>query len=323
LDYANPLFKKLYTGSYAFMITYAPVLWKFVYWLMDIPMLQGLIHIVRRFYNRLNVPRFHHYLIEQKFDYIFSAHFMASEICGNLKKRGKISSRTVTIVTDYDVHRIWVVDGIDIFAVACDYTRDRLKQLGVMERKIAVTGIPVDEKFIQVHDVVLLKDKLGLIKDAFTVLIATGSFGIGPIEAIINELSDFQVVVVCGHNKKLHSRLKAKARNGLHVLGLVDNMHELMAVSDSMVTKPGGLSITEAMVSQLPLIFFNAIPGQEINNVKVLKSYGIGISDCSIKDIGKHLRVLAGSKDAHRSAVNRTKELARPQAVRDIRALIT
>ena len=323
LDYANPLFKKLYTGSYAYMITHAPFLWKFVYEVMDLPWLQGLIRLVRGIYNQVTLGRFHQYLINEKFDYIFSTHFMASEICGRLKKQRKIASRVVTIVTDYDVHRIWVVEGIDIFCVASDFTADRLKHLGVLERQIVVTGIPVDEKFIQVHDIVELKEKLGLIKDGFTVLIATGSFGIGPIEAIVDELRDFQVMVVCGHNRKLFERLKAKQRENLHVLGLVDNMHELMAVADCMVTKPGGLSITEALVSQLPLIFFNAIPGQEVNNVKVLKQYGIGISDCPIDQIGAYLRTLAASKDAHRNAVNHTKELARPQAVRDIRTLIT
>ena len=282
-----------------------------------------MIRLMRRLYNQAICGRFQKYVIDGKFDYVFCAHFMAGEICGRLKRQGKISSRLVTIVTDYDVHRIWVVDGIDVYAVACDYTKNTLRHLGVDDRRIVVTGIPVDEKFTQVHDVVEVKDKLGLVKDAFTVLIATGSFGIGPIEAIIAELKDFQIIVVCGHNKKLLEKMRNKRRPALQVLGLVDNMHELMAVSDCMVTKPGGLSITEALVSQLPMVFFNAIPGQETNNVKVLKSYGIGISDCTIPQIGAYMRTLAASKDAHRSAVNRTKELARPQAVRDIRLLIT
>ena len=110
---------------------------------------------------------------------------------------------------------------------------------------------------------------MGLQPDLFTVLVATGSFGIGPIEGIIDVLKGFQVIVVCGHNRDLFRKLSGKYCALVKVLGLVDNMHELMAVSDAMVTKPGGLSICEALVSQLPLIFFNAIPGQEIGNIKV------------------------------------------------------
>ena len=163
---------------------------------------------------------------------------------------------------------------------------------------------------------------MGLQEDIFTVLIATGSFGIGPIETIIDALKEFQVIVICGHNKGLYRKLSAKHHKLVHVFGLVDNMHELMAVSDAMVTKPGGLSIAEALVSQLPLIFFNAIPGQETGNIKVLKTYGIGISDCSTGQIGDVLRKMESSRDAFLTVLKKTKALARPFAVRDIISLI-
>ncbi|HLF17947.1 MAG TPA: glycosyltransferase [Candidatus Omnitrophota bacterium] len=323
LDHSSPLYKKLYGGTYAFLITHIPSLWGIIFALLDIPWLQPIVRFFRRWYNQFNAPKLHDYLVKEQFDYIFSTHFFPTEVASTLKARKKIHARIACIITDYDVHRIWLADGVDVYAVASNYTQQKLKQLGVVERKIVTTGIPVDEKFTQAYDVAALKEKMGLTKDAFTVLIATGSFGIGPIEQIINEIKGFQVLVVCGHNKKLYQKLSEGMPANVHVLGLVDNMHELMAVSDCMVTKPGGLSITEALVSQLPLIFFNAIPGQEIGNVKVLKYYGIGISGCSIKEIAKHMETLRSSKDAYRTVVNKTKELARPQAVRDIKSLIS
>ena len=108
-----------------------------------------------------------------------------------------------------------------------------------------------------------------------TVLIATGSFGMGPIEQLINLLSGYQLLIVCGQNHVLYEHLNVSQARSVHVLGLVDNMDELMSVADVMVTKPGGLSISEALVKKLPMIFFSAIPGQEANNIKVLKTYEV------------------------------------------------
>jgi len=102
-------------------------------------------------------------------------------------------------------------------------------------------------------------------------------------------------VVVCGHNKSLYERLSRGQKELVKVFGLVNNMDELMAACDCMITKPGGLSISEALVSGLPLIFFNAIPGQESNNVRVLKEHGIGISGLKIDEIAgmlKHFKMI-------------------------------
>jgi processive 1,2-diacylglycerol beta-glucosyltransferase len=154
------------------------------------------------------------------------------------------------------------------------------------------------------------------------VLVATGSFGIGPIEEIVEKLEGFQVIVVCGNNRTLYQSLSERHLAHAHVLGLVNNMHELMAVSDAMVTKPGGLSISEALVSGLPMIFFNAIPGQETGNILVLKAYGIGISGCGIEGICEELKKMKASKELFLTAREKIKALARPSSVSDILSLI-
>ena len=98
-------------------------------------------------------------------------------------------------------------------------------------------------------------------------------------------------------------------------------MHELMAVSDVMITKPGGLSISEALVIGLPLVFFNAIPGQETNNIKVLNEYGVGISGCSIEEMAQVLNRLKGSAEELKNAKEKARSLGKPAAVKDIIAL--
>jgi processive 1,2-diacylglycerol beta-glucosyltransferase len=322
LDYTSPFFKKMYKGTYFFMISKAPAIWAFSFAMIDFPWIQPFVRFVRRIYNYLNGQKLHKFLIEEQFDYIISAHFMPNEVSCALKRAGKIKSKVITTITDYDVHKIWLAEGLDVLAVACDWTKEKLKRVGIDEQKIIVTGIPTNEKFSQQQDKVQLKERLGIKQDMFNVLIATGSFGIGPIEEIIRTLKGFQVIVVCGHSKTLYESLTKKSYENVRIFGLVDNMHELMAVSDVMVTKPGGLSISEALVSQLPMIFFSAIPGQETNNIKVLKEYGIGISGCGIDEIGKELEKFKNSNDEFLAALKKTQELARPSAVRDIVALL-
>lgn len=322
LDYSSPRFKKFYKWTYYTLISRFPWVWGFFFWAANISWLQPLIRLSRRVYNGLNTRKLCRFLQEERFDYIFTTHFLPAEVTGALKRSGRISSKLVTVITDFDVHRIWLSKQTDFYAVATEWTKEKLQKLGVAPQRIIISGIPTDEKFAAFVDIRALKKKLELYENTFTVLIATGSFGIGPIEAILNELTEFQAIVVCGHNEALFRRLSARQYRLAKIMGLVDNMHELMAVSDVMVTKPGGLSISEALVSQLPLIFFNAIPGQETGNIRVLKEYGIGISGCTVKQIGEELMRMRSSKDEFLTTLKKTRALAHPAAVLDILALI-
>ena len=324
LDYTGPFFKAFYRRSYVLLVSRAPWLWGFFFRVADLSWIQPFSRPCRRVFNGLNAQGLRTFLMEERFDYVFTTHFMANEVTAALKRKGVIDSKLVTVVTDFDVHRIWLSPETDFYAVACEWTEQKLRQLGVAREKIRVTGIPVDEKFTRPADREELKQKLGLKENAFTVLIATGSFGIGPIEEILRILEredGLQTLVVCGHNRRLFERLRGRNYCGAKILGLVDNMHELMAASDCMVTKPGGLSIAEALVSQLPMIFFHPIPGQETSNVRVLREYGICSMPADVPGIAGELRKLKSFRDAHLTALKRTQRLAKPSAVRDIISL--
>lgn len=322
LDYTSPYFKKLYRQTYTFLVSKVPSAWGFFFGLLDIPSLQGFFRFIRRVYNSLNARSLEQFLKKEQFDYIVTTHFLSEEVVSSLKGRGKIKSKLVAVITDFDVHKIWVAKHVDSYAVASTWTKNKLRSLGIFERQIFVTGIPTDEKFSQNYDMKELKKKFNLKEDTFTVLMATGSFGFGPIEELIKALKGFQVIVVCGHNKDLYSRLTEKKYEGVKVCGLVDNMYEMMAVANVMVTKPGGLSISEALVSQLPMIFFNPIPGQETNNMKILAQHGIGASPRDIQDIVEEVKKLQSSQDMYLTLLKRTRLLAYPNAVKDIIKLI-
>jgi len=321
LDYTNPFFKKTYPWFYSFIVTRLPWAWGFLFGLLDIPWMQPLVRFVRRLYNGLNAQALEQFLIQERFDAVITTQFLSAEVSAYLKREGKIKSKVICVVTDFDVHRIWVNAGIDIYTGACEFTKNKLITLGVAPEKVFTTGIPTDAKFSIKPDTITLKKKLGL-QEGMTVLIATGSFGMGPIEELMLLLDSYQLLIVCGHNKELYERLKPKAKVRTHVLGLVDNMDELMSVADVMVTKPGGLSIAEALVKNLPMIFFSAIPGQETNNVMVLSSYEVCQGQSSLPQIAETLHEWNSNPKDLDALRRRMIELSKPNAVADIISLL-
>lgn len=322
LDYTNSFYKKSYKKTYIILISYFSLLWAFFFWVADIPFLLPAVQFVRRLYNSLNGKAFERLLIQENFDVVITTHFFSEEVVSALKEKKKITSKLICVITDFDVHSIWLAKNVDIYTVACELTKKKLQAFGVPAEKIVVTGIPTDEKFSLVPDRTALRAKLGLQPDKFTVLIATGSFGIGPIGEILGYLGDMQCVVVCGNNQNLVKELSSLKMSNAKILGFINNMNEYMAASDVLITKPGGLSISEALVVGLPLIFFSAIPGQETNNIKTLKAFGVGISGLKTYEIAQEIKTFKASPQYLADAKDKVKKIARPNSVCDIINLI-
>ncbi len=297
------------------MVGKLPKLWAVFFDITDREWAQPLFQGTRRIYNGANTAPLVKFIKENNFDVIMTAHFLSTEVVGYLRRTGQFKGKLVTVVTDYDVHKIWLTKGVDEYCVATDFTKSRLVDMGVDAAKIFVTGIPVDEKFCQQRDKAELRRKLGVDPAAFTVLLSTSSFGFGPIEELAEKLKDVQLFIISGNNKQLKERLAAKNNPKHKILGFVDNMEELMAASDVMLTKPGGLSISEALANGLPLVFFSPIPGQETGNVRVLAANGVGDSDKTVDEMATILKEYAASPKKLADARAASLKLAKPNAV--------
>ena len=318
LDFTNPFFRYTYSKGYEFIVAELPTFWSAFFALTDQMWFLPVFRAVRRIYNGINAAPLAAYLKKNQFARIVVTHFLAAEVCGYLRRTHQIGGKLIVVVTDFDVHKIWLIEGVDEYCVASDYTKERLVAMGVDAGKVFVTGIPLDEKFTQVRDKAETRRKLGLDADLFTVLVSTSSFGFGPIEELAEYFKSLQVIIICGHNEKLYGRLLAKANPRHKICRFVDNMEELMAASDVMVTKPGGLSVTEALANHLPLVFFSAIPGQEAGNVRVLAANGIGLSGMPLRDLASEVWGLSASPLSLENARQKTKALAKPNSVGDI-----
>lgn len=286
LDKATPLFRFCYRHLYVFLVRYFVFSWRFIFWLTSWPYLRCISGPINSFINRTNLKAFTDFLQKQDADLIVSTHFLPSEIIASLKNSKKISSFLITVITDFAVHPFWICEGTDCYIAASEVTKNKLIEGGVSRDKIKDIGIPIDLKFTREYNKLDLRNKIGIKKDMFTVLIMTGSFGIGPLRHIVGLLHrDTQILVVCARNQKLLSKLKNKSFRNVKVFGFVDNIEELMAVSDIIIMKPGGLTIVEALAMNLVPIFITAIPGQEENNIKILKEYQIGFRPKNMNEL--------------------------------------
>ena len=319
LEKSSFIFRKTYANSYAFMVAYAPWLWAILFWTTYAPFLSSFSQWFHAFSARLLARRFLKFLTQENPDIIISTHFLPSGLSAYLKNKGKITSYIVNVVTDFGVHPFWVSPGIDIYVAAGEMTKKQLIVEGVMPQNIQDTGIPIDEKFLRSYDKAALFKKYNLKSDEFKVLIITGSFGLGPIEAIVEELNRHaQLLVVCAHNNRLYSRLKRKTYPQVQVFGFIDYVSELMAVSDIIITKPGGLTISELLAMELVPIFISPIPGQERENVRLLEILGIGISSNCPKKMRDIVLDYKNKQSNLEIVRDKMRQIKKPQATEGI-----
>lgn len=325
LDYTNFLFKFFYTKGYAFLVMHFPAVWGFFYRLTDNPASRFINSLFRFFNKNLNSIRLRNYLKKENPEIIISTHFFANEVVSIFKNENLISSRLVCVITDYQVHYYWLASRVDAYVVASDISKKQLMNLGIKEDKINIMGMPVDTRFLQRLNKEEICQKLNLNPSQFSVLVVTGAFGFGLIEKIVDLIieEDVQLLVVCGNNIKLMRKLSEnQAKESLKVFGLVNNMHELMSVADVIITKPGGLTTSEALAKNLPMIFVAPIPGQEINNALFFKEQGLGVSVENILEVREVINRFKNDKDYLEGFKMRLAQFPKVNAAKEILNLL-
>lgn len=287
MKYINKPIEKITTTAYNEMAKKAPWAWGKIY---SDSQKGPLAHITTRS-NQVFAIKLLRLLREKKPDLIISTHPFGSQMCSYLKRKGKITSKIATILTDFAPHDQWLVgsDYTDYFFVAHNKMKEYLISKNIPENKIFATGIPISNKFLETFDTSKILNSLGLKENLKTVLFfAGGKFGLGKsrtleiFNTLVNDFSNIQVIAISGKNKKMYEEFNqivkiANKTNFIKVFEFVNNVPELMAVSDVVITKPGGLTTTESLVSGLPMIIINPIPGQEEENAQFLEHSNVGI----------------------------------------------
>jgi processive 1,2-diacylglycerol beta-glucosyltransferase len=328
LAYSTATFRKLYAEAYLEMIRRAPAMLGWLYDRLDTPYRHAG---ARRALNKFNTRRFVELLREHRPDIAVCTHFLPAEIISRQRQKGRLSCRLVTVVTDLDVHAMWLVKDCDHYFVALDETRVHLIKLGVPAERITVTGIPIDPVFGQRKDKAAMRRKHGLDEARTTLLLSAGGFGVGPVERLMASLlgleHEAQIVAICGRNEKLRGTLQAvvdrfrgegRANPSVRVFGYTTQMDELMAAADLIVGKPGGLTTSEALASGVVPVIVNPIPGQEERNADHLLEEGLAIRCNNLPTLAYKIDKLLDDPARLRAMRERALRFARPKAAKHI-----
>ncbi|MCR8843722.1 glycosyltransferase [Paenibacillus sp. SC116] len=219
-----------------------------------------------------------HLLKEEQPDAVISTfpYFDVSQVCKNLG----MDVQTFTIVTDFDLHQRWILSPNDRYYVATETLKEGIRSRGIAEEQIVVSGIPIRKIFSDMIRVDGTFAKYGLRSELKMTLVLSGGYGIRQSDdGWLQQLASIegqQVVIVCGRNERRKQELEqvfAQAPN-VHVLGYVDNVAALMSCADVLVTKAGGITLSEALVMNVPVFIARPQPGQELENARFLMREG-------------------------------------------------
>ncbi|WP_028399845.1 diglucosyl diacylglycerol synthase [Ectobacillus panaciterrae] len=200
-----------------------------------------------------------------------------------LKKQTGFSIPVYNVLTDFCLHKIWVHREVDRYFVATDHIKELIEEIGIPRNHVTVTGIPIRQNFESSVTSESLHAKYGLCSSKKTLLIVAGAHGVlGDVKELCQlfmTIPELQIAVVCGKNKMLKEELQElhQQSDALKVFGYVENIDELFRITTCMITKPGGITLSEVVALQVPVILYKPVPGQENENALYFERKGAAV----------------------------------------------
>ncbi|HEY8314353.1 MAG TPA: glycosyltransferase [Candidatus Baltobacteraceae bacterium] len=325
--YAASVVSRVVSNGYIGMVKTIPQMYRFLY---DRAERATEVGPFRTWLHQFTATNLRALIESENPDAVVCTHAFPCGAMAEYKKQFPDSPPVIGVVTDFCVHSFWIHRNVDGYAVATDAMRDTLIARGIKPERIVVSGIPVQTAFAMPHgDRGELRDRLGLPRDRFVVLMMSGGLGIGPLESMMRSLDAMDLpictVVIAGRNARLEQRVLESAnhvRYPLRVLRFVNNVHDYMHASDVLLTKPGGLTSAEALVANVPMVLFKPLPGQEERNTRYLVERKVALRAKTSADLTRTIRRLYDSENLRSEMRAAMRTLERPHAARDVAALI-
>ncbi|MCT4592859.1 MAG: hypothetical protein N4A57_01085 [Anaeromicrobium sp.] len=264
--------------------------------------------------TKLMEDKIYNLIKEHKPDLIIATHPFVVNIIGELKR--KISIPFISIVTDYKAHQTYIHKNVDAYITGSYYTKVHMMKKGIEKQKIFHYGIPIRKEFF-----LCSIDKKRNKEDVFTLLLMGGSMGLKAMEKVLENImtskNRMKIIVVCGNNKKLKNKLEKKYEGELNnkemsIYGFTKNIPQLMDISDVIITKPGGLTVSESIAKNIPMIIPYVIPGQEEENSDFLIESGVALRTKKINHMVKVIDSLIQKPEELGNMKKKLKNLSKP-----------
>lgn len=327
LQLTNSAFRRAYGKGYFGFVERAPRLVGLMYDMLDHPTDAGAGAKLRLTLERANFSRLTRFLTRQHWDLAINTHFLPPELIGWLRRGERVAFPQVTVVTDFDVHGMWLNDPCDGYFVANDEAKQYVTACGVDPALVHVTGIPIDPVFSESKDRDLCRLEHGFDCNRPLVLQMAGGFGVGSVEEIYRSLRGvvrpIQICVVTGNNihaKNCLEMLGSHPRHLCRIIGYTQKVDELMAAADIVISKSGGLTTSESLARGCPMMVVEPIPGQEERNSDFLLENGCAIKANNLATLGHKLEALLNEPERLERMRLAALRCSRPNAARRIAA---
>jgi len=325
-NYTNPISEKIINRLYMGVIKRTPQIWDYLY---DNPAVVKNLEKIKENIHKFNSPKLKNLFDKFKPDVVVCTQAFPCGMVADFKKTYNSDIPLIAVLTDYIPHSYWIYDTLNYYITPSDEVTRRLIKKGVACDKIKALGIPFDPKFNEPVDKNEILQKLKLEPNVTNILIMGGGQGLGPIKTMVKSLEKvklgIQEIVVSGTNRKLYNSLNRKIKKykkRIVVLGYVNNINELMSISDIIVTKPGGVTTAEALAKRIPMIIVRPIPGQEASNARYLTERGAAIKIDRAKDINFIIEELLREPNILNRMRESAARISKPDASLDIARLI-
>lgn len=283
LDYGSSFYRQLYAGFYRELSENLPALWEYIYELADNND-NRFVNELRMLLDRMGVTQLDELVETFKPDMVICTHFLPLHILGWYKNQGKLNVPLYSVVTDYTGHVYWVHAAVDSYIVPSQKAADMLSERGVSPSIIKIVGIPVDPTIAEAKDAAPLRQKHQITREPVVTFICSA---LHPdrvqqvIDGLFNEGMSGTLIVIAGRNPNLQDVLdKLQSTEQLHVrvlVGFIDYLDELLAASDLVISKAGGLIVSETLASGIPMVLIDPLRGQEEWNADYVVRVGAGV----------------------------------------------
>lgn len=321
MDYVPAGFRKLYTDFYIALVNKHPALWGYLYQIANEARPDSTLQKLRRAIERVNTRNLLKEIAAYQPDAIICTHFLPAEVLAHSVRNMDFTCPVWVQVTDFDLHRMWVHQGMAGYFAGNEEVAFRMRAQGIAPHAIHVSGIPIMPAFAEAPGRDECAREHGLDSQRMTVLLMGGGAGLGDLGQIAARLlalnSEYQIIALAGKNMVALTELQKLAVDypgRLSPQGFTDRVPHLMACADLVVTKPGGLSTSECLAMGLPMILNSPIPGQEERNADFLLEQGVALKASDAVTLEYRMRYLLQHPAKLAEMRDKAKALARPEA---------
>ncbi|HAK95703.1 MAG TPA: galactosyldiacylglycerol synthase [Planctomycetes bacterium] len=323
LDFTPRVFKKLYAGSYFWLIDHSPETWGYLYEHAGARTAERQTARLLRAFDRLNYRRLLRFIEDFAPDAVVATHFLPTEILMPLAAKGAFAVPYWLVLTDHDAHAVWVRRGPHAFFVGSEEVRVLLEKAGIEPARVRVTGIPISRRFLAPPGEAAARASLGVPRDGRVVLLMGGAGGfseMAPFARALAAMDDTHTLAVAGRNEELGAAFDelAAAAPRLRPFRFVADIERLMQAADVVVTKSGGLTTSECLAMGRPMVIIRPTPGQEERNADYLLEAGAAIKARTPESLAWKIARLWREPARLRVLADAARALARPNAAEDV-----